>query len=144
MNLLVIRNGFTNTSTEGELYVDGKLECYTLEDTVRPVGVKIYGETAIPCGRYRVTWYYSPHFKKWLPLLLNVPGFSYVEIHSGNKPADTKACILVGDDRTTLTDAWIGQSKKAESRLVTQIKAALDRHEEVWITISEDRKQVAA
>lgn len=85
--------------TVGRLFVDGIYECDTLEDTVRPDGVKIAGQTAIPAGTYKVTITYSPRFKKMLPLLHNVPNFTGVRIHTGNTHEDTDGCILVGYNR---------------------------------------------
>jgi hypothetical protein len=70
--------------TIGKLYIDGHYLCDTLEDTVRPAGIKIAGKTAIPAGTYKVKKTMSPRFKKVLPEILNVPGFSGVRIHAGN------------------------------------------------------------
>ena len=81
--------------TIGKLYIDGHYLCDTLEDTVRN-GVKIAGKTAIPAGKYKVKKTMSPRFKKILPEILNVPGFSGVRIHSGNTAADTDGCLLLG------------------------------------------------
>ena len=134
MELLVKRRGGSPTSTEGDLFIDGVFECYTLEPPVRN-GAKVPGSTAIPAGRYQIVMYDSPHNGCRVPLLLHVPGFSMVEIHIGNKPADTKACILVGDDQTTLRDAWIGKSRVAFEHLVPKIEAAIKRNEQVWITV---------
>lgn len=99
------------TYTIGNFYIDyedGKgyqFFCNTLEDVVRDKnhdGVneeKIYGETAIPFGSYKIIWAYSPTFKINMPLLLNVPGFTGVLIHSGTTNIDTKGCILVGENK---------------------------------------------
>ena len=81
--------------TIGKLYIDGHYLCDTLEDTVRK-GVKIVGKTAIPAGKYKVKKTMSPRFKKILPEILNVPGFSGVRIHAGNTAADTDGCLLLG------------------------------------------------
>ncbi len=75
--------------------------CNTLEDTVRPKGVKIAGQTAIPSGVYEFIMSYSPHFKRVLPLLLNVPNFTSIEIHNGTTDVDTRGCILVGVNNVT-------------------------------------------
>ena len=82
--------------TIGKLYIDGAYFCDTLEDTVRPAGVKIAGKTAIPSGTYKVKKTMSPRFKKILPEILNVKNFSGVRIHAGNTHADTEGCVLLG------------------------------------------------
>lgn len=45
---------------------------------------KVYGKTAIPTGQYNVSWNYSSKFKKMMPLIEDVPGFSGIRIHAGN------------------------------------------------------------
>jgi hypothetical protein len=114
-------------SVIGELTVDGVWECYTLEDVERPE--KIKNETAIPRGTYKVIINQSNRFKRLLPLLLNVPGFEGVRIHSGNTNHDTEGCILVG--RTRSND-FIGQSRKAFDKLFEKMKKAKN----ITITIS--------
>ena len=107
----------SENSTIGEMTVDGKWECYTLEDKERDV--KIKSETAIPKGTYKVIINKSNRFKKLLPLLLNVPNFEGVRIHPGNSNHDTEGCILVG--RTKSKD-FIGQSRKAFESLFAKMK----------------------
>lgn len=105
--------------TIGKLYLDGVYLCDTLEDPDRGLvsnmtldeikRKKIYGDTAIPTGTYKVNMNtISPKFKDrvWakpyggkLPRLENVPGYEGVLIHVGNKPADTLGCILVGQNK---------------------------------------------
>ncbi|MDP2006058.1 MAG: DUF5675 family protein [Rubrivivax sp.] len=122
MQLKVVRQTFTENSTIGQLYVDGQFECYTLEDVVRPE--KIYGETAIPAGRYAVTINVSARFGKRLPLLLNVPEYTGVRIHPGNTKADTLGCILVG--QTKSADS-IGASRAAFAALMPKLETAAKR-----------------
>lgn len=96
MKITVIRKLLTDTFTIGDLYLDGKLFCQTLEDKVREPGVKIPGQTAIPAGEYQLRMTYSHRFKKVMPQLMNVPMFEGVRIHSGNTERDTEGCLLVG------------------------------------------------
>ena len=94
--------------TIGRMYIDGVFFCNTLEDTDRglmqsmSVGEimtkKLAGETAIPVGAYKLTRTYSNRFKKVLPQIMNVKGFSGARIHSGNTAKDTEGCPLVGDN----------------------------------------------
>ena len=125
--------------TLGSLFVDGEFECFTLEDLVREVPElavekwKVPGKTAIPSGTYRVIVSMSARFQKLLPLLVDVPGFQGVRIHSGNVAADTEGCILVGNLRA---DAAVLDSRVAFQGLFPKIQAALDRDEQVHIRIT--------
>lgn len=142
MEISVKRNpGHTQGYTAGRLFIDGRFLMYTLEDQVReqagvPVAEwKIKGETAIPVGRYRVILTRSPRFQRVLPLLLNVPGYSGIRIHSGNKAAHTDGCILVGMDDGNPNDGWVGNSRKAEGILVAKINEAINSSQQVWLTV---------
>lgn len=138
MNLVLRRTKLSPLSTIGELYLDGRFLCYTLEDTVRemvgvPVKVwKMPGVTAIPQGIYGVTITRSPRFGRDLPLLQDVPGFSGVRIHTGNRPEDTEGCILVG--QKVGTDQVI-ESRGAFAALFEIIEGALTAGEPVNIDI---------
>lgn len=132
MILRLNRLEFGETYTIGELYVDGKWECYTLEDKVRPAGEKVYGQTAIPVGQYKVIVNVSNRFKRLLPLLLDVPQFEGVRIHPGNRPEDTEGCILVGRKKDNGT---ILESRLAFTPLLEKIKAACDSKDTVWLEI---------
>jgi len=127
MKINVKRLHKTDNSTIGELTIDGKFECYTLEDKERDV--KIKGETAIPKGTYKVIINQSNRFKRLLPLLINVPNFEGVRIHPGNSNHDTEGCILVGTNRSV---DYITKSRKAFDSLFKKMQEAKD----ITITIS--------
>jgi len=126
MNITVKRLHRTKNSTIGELFIDGKFECYTLEDVEREV--KIKSETAIAKGKYKVIINQSNRFKRLLPLLLNVPNFEGVRIHSGNSNHNTEGCILVGKTRSI---DYIGSSRVAFNSLFKKMQLA----KEITITI---------
>jgi hypothetical protein len=127
MKIQIKRLHKTENSTIGEMTIDGKFECYTLEDKERDV--KIKSETAIPKGTYKVIINQSNRFKKLMPLLLNVPNFEGVRIHPGNSNHDTEGCILVGQSRSV---DYITKSRKAYEILFTKMKLA----KEITLTIS--------
>lgn len=89
-------------------YTIGRLEdengvkiCDTLEPTWRDYKggeLKVPRKSAVPEGTYPVVVTKSWKFGKYLPLLVGVPGFEGIRIHSGNTVNDTEGCILVGQN----------------------------------------------
>lgn len=99
MELILKRIHKGEDYTIGELYINGDFFSNTLEDKVRLLNSyedKIYGETAIPIGRYKVVLSYSNRFKRILPEILNVEFFNGIRIHEGNY-ADYKTFIKTID-----------------------------------------------
>ena len=120
MKLDLIRKEFTTISTIGDLLIDGKFYCYTLEDMYREKKKK--GVTAIPYGTYEVVINFSNRFQKPMPLLLSVPGFDGIRIHNGNTADHTDGCILVG---FTKGKDFIGNSKSAFTQFMPKLQAGL-------------------
>ncbi len=77
----------------------------------------------------------SNRFGKRLPLLLDVPGFEGIRIHSGNSSKDSEGCIIVGAINERTDDDWVSSSKVAMNRLLPKIEDALAVKEEVWIEV---------
>lgn len=112
-----------DTYTIGNLLIDGKYFCDTLEDTDRNLSssmkledinnIKQKSITAIPTGRYKITLsVQSPKFSKYqfykevcdgkVPRLLNVPGFDGILLHvaDGAKGAElVEGCIGIGQNK---------------------------------------------
>ena len=126
----------------GILYVNGKRICETLEDEDRGLTQdmsvdeilrqKVKGATAIPTGQYQVLWTYSPRFKKMMPLIDGVPGYSGIRIHSGNRAKDTDGCILCGRNTEIGT---VTNSRYWTNKVAAMIETACKRKEEVTFTI---------
>jgi hypothetical protein len=141
MILELNRKTRTLKSTIGELLINGEFFCYVLEDMDRGLHSslsvteisqrKVYAETAIPSGTYKVVITFSPRFKEYMPLLLNVKGFQGIRIHSGNTSAHTEGCLIVG---LTKAADFVGQSKVAYSRLMAKLKK-VEKTEEIFISI---------
>ena len=141
MNLTLKRLNLTPNYTEGELYVNGVYFCKTLEDTNRDLNKngqfdnnekKVYGETCIPYGKYKVILSYSPKFKRELPEILEVPNFQGIRIHRGNKISDTLGCILCGEK---VKNGYLSNSTPYEIKLVELFKQAKSRNEESFLEI---------
>ena len=106
MKLTLKRIAFKEKYTIGRLYIDGEYFCDTIEDKDRGLNndmglaeimaKKRYGETAIPTGHYEVEITYSPKYKRMMPEIKDVKGFSGIRIHSGNTAKDTLGCLIVG------------------------------------------------
>lgn len=84
--------------TLGKLYINKEFFCSTIEDKYRDLSKekKVYGETCIPFGTYKVIINMSPKYGRLMPRLLDVPHFDGILIHSGNTEQDSAGCILVG------------------------------------------------
>ena len=96
INLLLIRDTFTDESTIGELFLNTERFCDTLElpykDNQRSV-------SCIPTGEYKVRMRYPRESatRDYLHLLVQeVKDRSYILFHRGNSAKDTRGCILVG------------------------------------------------
>lgn len=123
--------------TISKLYIDGKYYCDTIEDTVRDLPLecpytsrgqscrcneKIYSETAIPAGTYKVIVTMSNKFGRELPLLVDVPHFLGIRIHRGNTSKDSSGCIIVGENKVKGT---VINSTKYEIDITKKIKEAI-------------------
>lgn len=131
MELELKRQVNSEHGCEGELSVDGFLECYTLEP---PEGMEdCRGITAVPVGHYMVVLAFSPHLRATAPQLLSVPGRSHILIHWGNYETCTEGCILVGEQRGPSDEVW--NSRAAFDDLYAHIAEAIAQREPVHITI---------
>jgi hypothetical protein len=130
MRLRLHRRWFTAFATVGELRDDAhELLAYTLEDRVRPRGVKVPGATAIPAGTYRLEVTMSPRFGERMPLLHDVPSFTGIRIHPGNGAEDTAGCILVGlRAELLLRSARLLESRLAYDALMQRLDALGAEH----------------
>lgn len=134
MELKIMRQLRAVSASLGELYIDGVPYCYTLEDPVRPPGVKVDRNTAIPPGRYRVTLTFSNRFQRILPELSDVPMFTGVRLHGGNTSADTEGCPLLGAKKDE-ANLRVYQCAAVVDGVVKKIDAAEKRSEEVWCEV---------
>lgn len=154
MILRIERRWPKSTYCIGLLFVDDVRFCETLEDKDRGLkqtdslvyikSRKVYQETAIPKGVYKVAmnvispkysasaWYWKLCQGK-VPRLLDVPGWDGVLIHTGNNALQTAGCILVG--RNTKV-GQLTESKATFEKLYKKMKAAYDKGEAITIEIA--------
>lgn len=119
--------------------------CDAIEDTVRDSNhngvfdneeTKLFGETAIPCGRYYVSFRRTslaigektPH--GLIPYLHNVPSFEHIRIHPGVDEKSSEGCIILGYNKK------VGKVVDSES-------CCLDFYDKMhyrpfWIEITDD------
>lgn len=157
MRIVLTRNSYESGAgfTHARLRTDeGGFLCWSLEPEDRGLHqemalpqierIKIKGKTAIPKGTYRIQLRVSPSFKdKWyakpyggkMPYLQNVPGFSGVMIHPGNRPEDTAGCILPGMLHSGLRGRIFDSVLAWQDLMQFYIWPAYQRKEEIWITI---------
>jgi len=134
MRLTLIRIANRPTYCIGKLYIDGVYYCDVIEDTDRGLDdkmteeeilkKKVKGETAIPTGIYHVYLTYSPKYKKQMPLIDGVKGYSGIRIHSGNTSKDTEGCLIVGKNKEV---GKVLESRKTYNALFKQLVSTKER-----------------
>jgi hypothetical protein len=152
MNLEVLRISSQKDSTSGILFdvVNGKRNflCYTLEDEQRDV--KVWGETRIPAGKYKLSLrkeggFHSRYQSKYGDMhkgmihVNDVPGFEYILWHTGNTDENTAGCLLLGNSQTSnlvQKDGFVGSSVNAYKDVYPYVAAAISQSD-VWVTYTD-------
>ena len=96
INLLLIRDTFTEESTIGELFINGERICDTLE---RPYFNNQRNISCIPEGVYpvRLRLPRESATRDYIHLLVqDVPDRDWILVHRGNFPYQSQGCLLVG------------------------------------------------
>ena len=142
MDIQLKRIAKKETYTIGKLYIDGVYFCDTIEDKDRSLNQtmsindikkkKVYGETAIPTGTYKLVIDYSNRFKKNMAHILNVPGYEGIRIHTGNSAKDSLGCIIVGKNKVV---GKVVESRNTYNQLFPILQKAF-KEGEIKITIS--------
>lgn len=153
MEVLLERKWFKPTYTIGQWYIDGEELWDSLEDkdrgltqdmpTTEIYKKKVFGQTAIPKGRYRIRMdIVSPKFKNrsWaipyggkIPRIMDVPAFDGICIHPLNSPADTNGCPGVGKNK--VKGKILDSVKSWKEMMDDYLVPAAQRGEEIWLTI---------
>ena len=142
LKIFVERKYYKEEYTIGNMFIDGKWFCNTLEDKDRGLSqslslsqnkkLKVYGKTAIPKGVYDIEIHFWSKYRINVPLLKDVPAFTGILIHNGKDQNSTLGCILVGLNtiKGKLTDG-----KKYLTELTKIIKDAKSKGKKVIIEI---------
>lgn len=151
--LHLTRDVFTPRATLGVLRWQGLDFGFVVEDEDRGLerdmtpaevlAIKVASETAIPAGLYHVKTTHSPKYNRPMPVLLGVPGFRGIRIHSGNTERDTAGCLIPGLTRDTAA-MTVGKSRRACAWLYEQIAELEAGGHPVTILIERDPAAWAA
>jgi len=118
VNLLIIRDTFSEFSTIGKLFINGELFCDTLEN---PYINNERNISCIPEGEYKVRLRLARESatRDYLHLLVqDVPNRDWILFHRGNTAKDTSGCILVGNGREQDT---VNNSRLAMDLVIKEI-----------------------
>ena len=150
MKYEVLRISSGKDSTSGMLFEinNGKRTflAYTLEDEQRDV--KVWGETRIPAGTYKLklrteggfhTRYSGKYgaMHKGMIHVQDVPGFEYILWHTGNTDEHTAGCLILGNTQTNnriAKDGFIGSSVDAYKFVYPRVAAAIEAGLDVEVT----------
>lgn len=135
MILILKRKIFTQVTTLGTLSTDKDILIgHTLEDAVRPEGVKVQGKTAIPKGKYELVLSMSNRFKRLMPEVLNVPMFTGIRIHGGNTHDDTEGCPILGARTDLRSRVW--DCARVNVQLIRLLQDMQDKDEKVFLEVT--------
>ncbi len=127
---LVIKRHYNEAGTNGELYLNGKLLCYTIELPWKNNQPQV---SCIPEGVYALKKRYTARFGSHF-ILANVPNRSYILLHAANDALkELKGCIAPASQLTGTGKGSL--SRKALSKVVAAVYPALERREPVFIRL---------
>ena len=150
MKLEVLRISSQEDSTSGILFetTNGKrtFMCYTIEDEQRDV--KVWGETRIPAGTYKLKLRteggfhsrYTGKYGDWHKGMIwvkDVPGFEYILWHTGNTDESTAGCLILGQTQESnliKPDGWVGSSVSAYKFVYPRVSEAILSGQDVEVT----------
>jgi hypothetical protein len=155
MKPLIITNkrGFqTNETTIGVISLSWNKGpfCFLLEDEYRHADAKVMGETRIPAGIYELRireqdtpltlkHQNSKLYKGWFRYhieVLDVPNFSGIYFHAGNRDDHTGGCQIPGTYPIIYNkDFEIRESIKATKRFYKEVYPLLENNETVFYNI---------
>lgn len=145
MKIEVLRFSSQSITTFGNVLIDGKFQCFSVEDRYRVE--KLQNETRIPSGVYEIKLrefgrHYEHYSKKYpghkgMLWIQDVRGFSDILIHIGNGEKDTSGCILLNNEiNNNRTDYGRGKdSTEAYLDFYFKVLEAFERGENVVISI---------
>jgi hypothetical protein len=137
MEIQIIRT-YHHRGTNGDLYLDGKPLCYTIELPWRDNEV---GRSCIPEGTYPVVKRFSEKFQHHL-LVADVPDRDLILFHPANNAVkELRGCIA---PVSTLTAPGCGlASFKVFQQLVQLVSGAINKGKVVTLTIRSVAQQQA-
>ena len=91
--ITLIRTKKDNKAIRGTLSYQMRNREYVLETFSSPSLEN--ADYLIPAGTYPVENTWSPKFKKFLPLIMDVPDRDGLRIHKGTIPEHSKGCVLL-------------------------------------------------
>lgn len=115
MYIHLYRNKPFGSTITGRLVINGRWFCNTIER----VGYQI------PALCYPVRVTHSPKFRRFLPIVQNVPSRTGIRFHRGTRPEHSSGCVLVPVD--------------IEKSLTSLILNAQSNHEEIILEVNDFR-----
>ena len=132
--VLVLNRIYFPEGTQGVLEWNGTIVCYTIELPWLNNQRRI---SCIPEGEYVLQKRFSPKFK-WHLHLRNVPGRDLILIHPANDAKkELLGCIAPVSKHTGIGNG--SSSRKALEKLKVLVYDALDRNEEVKVSIQSKK-----